>query len=605
MNLSDTLKGLSRGNSIIVGVVVIAALYFGSDVLIPLVLAGLISFLLSPLVNKLEHWGLGRVPAVMISSACALALVGAVAYIVAGQLMDLAYQLPSYKENIRKKILSFQVPSDGPWGNITRTFTELRNEAMKGGGKDDAASSASGANPAAEEQAMPVKVVEGSGGLTDLAQRLAAPVLGPIGTAAVVIVFVIFMLLKKEDLRNRVIHLAGRERLSQTTQALGEAGDRVSRYLLMQVIVNVTYGIPIAIGLAIIGVPNAILWGVLTAILRFIPYIGPWIGAFFPMVLALAVSDSWTVPLYTLALFLVVELVSNNVVEPWLYGSSTGLSAVAILVAAIFWTWLWGTAGLLLATPLTVCMAVLGKHVPGLRFLDILLGEEPSLPAVDRYYQRLLAKDSAEAAKVLAEYEKEHGFELVLANLLAPAVMAAEGDMQENRVDREVYDFVLQTVRKHAVRSGNGNDAAPAPAPEMTGNPDILIIASEDEGDEVEAVILKELLGPKFRVKIVPWGVLANEKVALAVQSGAPVICISDTSSKGAPRARYLGRKLRTDGCQAYLVAGLWTFDEKESSAAALSDRFSTDQAVTSLLAARDALKGWAAQPSTVTVVAG
>lgn len=588
LTLNDTLALLSRGMSITLGLLVVAALHFGQEVLVPLVLAALLSFLLAPLVDRLERWHLARIPAVLLTSALAFAVIAALAYVVAGQLFDIAYKLPSYKDNMRAKIASLHMPSEGPLANLTRTFNELRDEAVK----PAASAPSGGVAPKAGEKPMPVEVVNANGGIGGLLEKLAAPVLGPLGTAAVVVVFVIFMLMKKEDLRNRVIHLVGRSRLSLTTRTLEEAGTRVSRYLLMQLIVNVTYGIPIGVGLYFLGVPNALLWGVLTAVLRFVPYIGPWIGAFFPLALSLAVSNSWSMPLLTIALFLVVELISNNAIEPWLYGSSTGLSPVAILVAAVFWTWLWGAVGLLVATPLTVCLAVLGKHVPAFAFLDVLLSDEPSLSPPDRYYQRLLARDEAEAGQVLVEYEKETSFERTLAEVLAPAVLAAEADFEAQSVDREVFTFILATIRKHALRQ----ELHPAPSEPDTAPPDILIVPAEDEGDEVIGVILGELLGPKVRTRVTSYQTLTNEKADAAMASGASVICISDTSLHDAPRARFLGRRLRKKDCTAFLFTGLWSLDDEEPNLAALAEKFSADQVATNLLTARDALRGWASQ---------
>ena len=337
--------------AIIVGVVIVAALHFAKDVLVPVVLAGLFCFLLAPLVNRLERWRITRIPAVLITTIFAFSIVGALAYVVTGQLLDLAYKLPSYQENIRAKIESLHVPQGGPWDKLTKTFKELRYEVVKHdagpSGESPGNLTAPKDEATADHAVVPVEVVNPTDYLSAFVQKVAAPVLSPLGTAAIVVVFVIFMLLKKEDLRNRVIHLVGRSRLSVTTEAIEDAGTRVSRYLLMQLVVNVIYSIPIGLGLMFIGVPNALLWGVLTAVLRFIPYIGLWIVAFFPVMLSLAVSASWTMPILTVALFLVVELISSNAIEPWLYG----LSPVAILVAAVFWTWLWGGIGLLLATP--------------------------------------------------------------------------------------------------------------------------------------------------------------------------------------------------------------------------------------------------------------
>lgn len=619
MTTHESLTLLARGIAIIVAVILVAALHLAQDVIIPLVLAGLLCFVLTPLVNRLEDWRIPRIPAVLITTMLAFAAIGVLAYFIAGQLLDLAYQLPAYKDNIRNKVASLQVPSEGPLGNLARTFTELRDEFVKKGpgpaqkaAAEAVATDADAPSPSAPI-AVPVEVVN-SGGVGTLLQRAAAPVLGPLGTAAVVVVFVVFMLLKKEDLRNRVIHLAGRSRLSLTTFTLAEAGSRVSRYLLMQLVVNVTYAVPIAVGLLVIGVPNAILWAMLTAVLRFVPYIGPWIGAFFPITLSLAVSDSWTMPIYTVGLFVVVEIFSNNVMEPWLYGSSTGLSPVAILVAAVFWTWLWGTVGLLLSTPLTVCIAVLGKHVPGLMFLDVLLGDRPSLPAQDRYYQRLLARDETEAAKVLVECEKSSSWDVTMAEVIAPTVLAAEADLDHGQLPPEGYGFILSTIRKHAVRppiapepaatsptvSGEASAPVSAAAPALAGPPDVLIIPAEDEGDEVVGILLGEMLGAKIRTRVISHQMLTTEKAEEALASGAPVICISDTSVHGAPRARFLGRRLRQRNVTAFVFTGLWSLDDEESRVTELAEKFGADEVATNLTAARDALRGWVVQPSVI-----
>ena len=233
---------------------------------------------------------------------------------------------------------------------------------------------------------------------------VGGPLIAPFATAGLVVVLVIFMLLQREDLRDRVLRLVGGREVARATEAMDDAAKRISRYLLMQLIINVLYGIPVGIGLYFIGVPNPILWGCLATVLRFIPYLGPVIGALFPIALSFAVAPGWTLPLLTVALFVVLELFSNNVLEPWLYGASTGLSPVAVLVAAVFWTMLWGPLGLLMSTPLTVCLVVLGRHVPQLGFFDVLLGDEPALSPEVKFYQRLLARDPEEATELAEEY---------------------------------------------------------------------------------------------------------------------------------------------------------------------------------------------------------
>src|SRR5919202_347338 len=262
----------------------------------------------------------------------------------------------------------------------------------------DAAANAPAASTrtALEQKPIPVEIRQPDPAPLQVIQNIIGPLLEPLATTGIVVVFVIFMLLQREDLRDRLIRLAGADDLQRTTQALDDAAHRVSRYLVAQTIVNVTYGVPIALGLWFIGVPNPVLWGILAMVLRFIPYIGPWIAAMFPLALSVAVDPGWSMLLWTVGLFLAVELISNNLVEPWLYGSSTGLSAVAIVVAASFWTWLWGPVGLLLSTPLTSCLVVLGRHVEQLQFLDVMLGDRPALSPDENFYQRILAGDAEE-----------------------------------------------------------------------------------------------------------------------------------------------------------------------------------------------------------------
>jgi predicted PurR-regulated permease PerM len=347
---------------------VIAALYFARDLLIPLALAGLLTFLLAPLVTRLERW-IGRIAAVLLVVATIFSVTGVAGWVLTRQLVDLATRLPDYKINIETKIRSFQLPSSGPFKRLSETVAELKKDLH--GSDAPTVSQATGkpgsavAVPASAAPAQQVQVVETStANPLQLLQVILSPLLGPLGTAGLVILLVIFMLLKREDLRSRLIRLIGQGRISATTRAMEDAGQRVSRYLLMQFLVNVTFGIAAAVGLFFIGMPNAILWGALATVLRFIPYIGPWIAAAFPIILSLAVSPTWMMPLLTLGIFVSLELICSNVVEPWLYGSSTGVSSIALIVAAVFWTWLWGPIGLLLSTPLTVCLVVIGRHVP-------------------------------------------------------------------------------------------------------------------------------------------------------------------------------------------------------------------------------------------------
>ena len=395
-------------------VVVVGALYLGSDILIPLALAILLSFMLAPIVIRLRRWGLGRIPSVL-----AVVVLLFIALLGLGSIVGEPGR-PIWPRTCRatngtcaprsaicaspcRAAASSSAPrtccgiSARSWKKATEATARPR--ARRRGRARRAGRSRCWCR--CSEPATPLQTLREVGG----------PLVEPIATAGLVVVFVIFMLLQREDLRDRIIRLVGAGDVARTTEAMNDAAKRISRYLLMQLVINVLYGIPVGVGLYFIGVPNPILWGLLATVLRFIPYLGPVIAALFPIALSFAVAPGWTLPLLTIALFVTLELFSNNVLEPWLYGSSTGLSPVAVLVAAVFWTTLWGPVGLLLSTPLTVCLVVLGRHVPQLAFFDVLLGDEPALPPELKFYQRLLARDPEEATELAEEYLEDEPLE--------------------------------------------------------------------------------------------------------------------------------------------------------------------------------------------------
>ncbi|HYR58189.1 MAG TPA: AI-2E family transporter, partial [Chthoniobacteraceae bacterium] len=380
----------------------------------------------------------------------------------------------------------------------------------------------------------------------------AAPVIAPFGTAAIVIVFVIFILLSREDLRDRVIHLVGRGQLQVTTQALDEAGHRVSRYLLAQLGVNICYGALIGVGLAWIGLPNALLWGFLAAILRFLPYVGPVIGAAFPFLLSLAVSPSWSTPLLVGGLFVLVELITYNAVEPWLYGSSTGLSPLAVIVSAVFWTWLWGAIGLLLATPLTVCIAVLGKYIPGLRFLDIMLGDKPPIAAEERFYQRLLAMDADDALALAEEYAKEHGLANTFDELIVPALRQAETDHRNGTLDDQSRRQLCHEMRGLIVELGD--------APALPDDAALVVcIAASNEMDELGALMLARLLAGIGVPCRVPTSKLMTGEIVEEMSEAKPqFVCVSVLSSWSLMAAAQLCKKLRERVRGAVISIGVW-----------------------------------------------
>ena len=560
-------------------VAVVAVLHLAQDFLLPIALAVLISFLLAPVIRLLERWRLGRAPSVVIASLLAFSAIAGLAYVMAGQLIDLANALPTYKSNLHAKIASLKTTQDSPWDRATRTLRELSTELTK----VESAPATTGALPARPEVApVPVDVINTPGSALKTLGSFLAPVAGPLGTAAVVVVLVIFMLLGREDLRDRIIHLFGRGRLHVTTHALDEAGARVSRYLVAQCIVNVTYGIPIGVGLWLIGIPNAILWGVLAAVLRFVPYIGAWIAAAFPLALSLAVSPSWNAPLLALGLFVAVELISNNVVEPWLYGSSTGLSPLAIVVAAVFWTWLWGGVGLLLATPLTVCLAVLGKHLPDLAFLDVLLGDRPPIADSDRIYQRLLALDGEEVSTICEQYTATHSLAETFDDVLVPALRLVDEQYRERHLDDQARGEIHRTVRAVATELG-AEQAAKSPrivvAPLAEGTQTFLCLPASNETDELTALMLAQLLAlGGLKAEPVSAKALAGEMIETAAERSPKLLCISAIPPTSVLPAQHLCRRLRERlGKETRIMIGLW--NEAPAESARHLERFKRAQA--------------------------
>jgi predicted PurR-regulated permease PerM len=424
---------------------VVAALSLGSSVFVPLALATLITFLLSRLVTRLEHW-IGRIAAVLITVAVMFIVFGAASWMIGRQVIDLADKLPYYQANITHKLRSLRLPAGGPLARFSASFHALQNEIV-----------APSPTPATEAPAadltrsvptvaspIPVKVIEGRNAIAQLAQDTIRAVLSPLGKAALVLLLVIFMLLKREDLRGRMIRLIGQGQISATTRAMEDAAYRVSRYLYTQFLINASYGVCIAIGLYFIHIPNAALWGVLAGVLRFIPYIGA--GALLPVVLSFAISDNWLTSLLTIALFIVLEATASNFVEPWLYGASTGVSPIALIISAVFWTWLWGPLGLVLSTPLTVCLAVIGRHVPQLEFLSILLSEDEPLAPHEEFYHRLLSLATESAEEFAETFASTQSLTALYDKILLPAIAAVEVDAHNGSLTAEQRTSALQRI---------------------------------------------------------------------------------------------------------------------------------------------------------------
>lgn len=427
----------------IVGVATV--LFVARDVFLPLAIAVLITFALSPLVAILRRHGWPHIGAVLTVVALAFTMIGLFSFVVALQMGQLAQNLPTFQSNIVTKVERLQDEGDG--SGIVARVTHLVSaiNAQVGNANAGSGDAPGGSMAPAPAPAPPVEVVERRSAFA-LLRDLILPVISPVATAGLVIVVVIFMLLEREDLRDRFIRLVGSTDIQRMTRILEDAGGRVGQYLLIQLLVNLIYAVPIGLGLWLIGVPNPVLWGLLTLVLRFVPYIGSVLAAAFPLFLAFAVSPDWSALLWTAALFATVELITSNVIEPWLYGARTGVSPLAIIVAAIFWTWIWGPLGLVLSTPLTVCLVVLGRHIPQLEMFDILFGDQPVLAPHARLYQRLLAGDIVETTfraeealetEYLADYYRDVGI---------PALLLAQNDYARGVLTRETEDRLTRVA---------------------------------------------------------------------------------------------------------------------------------------------------------------
>ncbi|MBB3661084.1 putative PurR-regulated permease PerM [Rhizobium sp. BK650] len=421
---------------------VIAILYFGKEVLLPLAIAVLLTFALAPISSRLRKLGLPRIAAVIITVVLAFLVLVLFGLVVAGHIAEVVQNLPAYQGNIIAKIRSLQ--EGGTDSGIVRRLTSVVESVGRELSNVEERPVAPGSASRTREPVL-VEIFAPSRPIETLT-GLIGPLLGPIASLGLIIVVVIFMLLEREELRDRFIRLVGYGDLHRTTEAIQEAGSRVAQYLLMQLVVNCAYGVPLAFGLWAVGIPNPALWGMLAIVLRFVPYIGPVIATVLPLFLAFAVDPGWSLVLWVAAIFVVLELTSNNVIEPWLYGSRTGLSPLAIIVAAIFWAWLWGPVGLVLSTPLTVCLAVLGRYVPQFEFLEVVFGSDPVLDPKERLYQRLLAGDPDEATDYAEEFLEEDYLEDYYGKVAIPALLLAEKDRRRGVLTAEQMEQVFGTA---------------------------------------------------------------------------------------------------------------------------------------------------------------
>lgn len=566
-------------------VFVVAALYFGRSVFVPIALATLITFLLSRLVTRLERW-IGRIAAVLVTVIAMFTIFGSVSWVIGRQVIDLADKLPDYQANIATKIRSLRLPAGGPLARFSSSVDELQKELAAPSTAPETGRARGNvptrtASPVATP--IPVKVIEGRNAIPQLMQETLSAILSPLGTAALVLLLVIFMLLKREDIRGRLIRLVGQGRISTTTRAMEDAGRRVSRYLSTQFLVNTCYGICVALGLQLIGVPNAALWGLLAGVLRFIPYIGPWVGALLPVLLSFAISTSWFIPLMTIALFIVLEVIVSNFIEPWVYGANTGVSPLALIISAVFWTWLWGPVGLVLSTPMTVCLAVIGRHVPRLEFLGIVLSEDQPLAPHEEFYHRLLSFSLDAAEEFANKYADTESLPALYDNVLIPAIAAVEIDAHRGSLTPEQRTSALQRVheiiddcssREDLVDEKDDDVARVAPA---IGRRVVCVPASAYR-DELAGEMLVQLLRKRgFEAENLPARLKHEELIDRTAKLEPECICLSVLPPTSIAQARHIALDIHERLGSVTILVGVWNarFDAeklKERSRAAHAD---------------------------------
>jgi predicted PurR-regulated permease PerM len=579
--------------SAVVAAIIIGTLYFGREVFVPIALAILLSFVLAPLVRLLQRWHLPRGLSVVGVVVLAFVSIFALGGVIATQVTELAGDLPRYQFTMREKIKSLRGTA-APSGTLERAADVLHDlgKELNKPKEPAVAPPASLQTPAPEARPIPVEVRQPPPTALESIAALISPLLHPLTTTGIIAIFVIFILLQREDLRNRFIKLAGSHDLQKTTAALDDAATRLSRLFLIQLAVNAAFGVVIGAGLWIIGVPSPILWGILAAILRFVPYIGAVIAAVFPLTLAAAVDPGWSMLLWTAALFLVVEPVVGHLIEPLLYGHSTGLSPVAVVASATFWTALWGPVGLVLATPLTVCLVVLGRHVERLEFLDVMFGDRPALSPPEIFYQRMLAGDPAEAVDKAEEFLKERPLSTYYDDVALPGLKLAQSDVTRGALDREqaekIKAAVLEVVEALAEQADGKqpdatthdpeaaaaveavHDVAPVLpvlkreglAPEWQADAPVLCVAGRGPLDEAAAAMLAQLLQKHgLGTRVEGADAVATMNILRLETSGVAMVCLSYLDAGSPAHMRYTIRRMRRILPAAQIVLACWGAD--------------------------------------------
>ncbi len=605
----------------ILAVVVIMTLYFGREIIIPIALAILLSFVLAPLVALLQRIRVPRALAVVSVVIFAFALIFAIGSLLATQLTQLAGDLPRYQSTISEKIQTFRETTAGR-GTLERAsgmLKDLSKELDKptGGALPAAAGEVAASKTVTPIPPVPVEVRQPDPGALESLKNLISPLLNPLATTGIIIIFVIFILLQREDLRNRLIRLAGSHDLQRTTAALDDAASRLSRLFLFQLLLNGSFGLLIGTGLWLIGIPSPILWGILAGVLRFVPYIGAVIGAAFPLALAVAVDPTWSMLLWTLALFVIVEPIVGHVIEPMVSGRSAGLSPVAVVASATFWTALWGPIGLVLATPLTVCLVVLGRHVERLEFLDVMFGDRPALSPPEIFYQRMLAGDPTEASEKAEEFLKERSLVSYYDEVALKGLQLAQIDAERGALDPERLSKIRDAVNEFASNLADHDDRAPPNAratidaeatsaveslpddapyenlpvldkamlpAEWQGEHPLLCIAGRSLIDEAAATMLGQLsTAHGLPARVEGAEALSTAKVFGLETTGVKIACLVYLDANASAHMRYAVRRLRRKLPKATIILGYWMKDIDAAGLERLRSEVKVDLVATSV----------------------
>ena len=533
-------------------VVILAAFAWAKEFLLPLILAILISFLLAPVVSRLERWHFPRAVAVLSVVAIAFALIGGLCSTLSLQGLDLVNSLAKYRDNIHAKWVAIQ---KGPPGPLNLAFTNVGSMIA------DLGKVSASVEGAQKTEPTKVQIVSGAESVLTVVKNSLTPVLGPIGEFAVVVVLVVFLLLERKRFRVRFLRLIGHSRIATTTLAVDEAGSRLSGFLLGQLMVNTGFSILLGIGLFLIGIPNALLWAVLTLVLRFLPYVGLWISAFFPLALSIAISAGWREPLLTLALYGVLEVITNNVVEPFVLGGSTGMSPLAIIVSALFWTWLWGPIGLLLATPLTACLVVLGRYFPAFYICSVLLAAEPPTSAETKLIRFLTEGRVPEARALLQELA---GMQLsigIVEELILPTLRAIENELYPGAggaTKSRIYAQLRELIEEMTVEIPTESEQPSEPA--TSGQPGITIMPFMGEGDEIVGNVIARLLAVEgIGTHLLSWRTLRAEKVARLKELKSTWILLSAIESRSVNTVGKMANSIKLEVPDARILLGLWS----------------------------------------------